>query len=432
MGEGAVAWTGVARPSPLASFRVRSYRFQWPADLLTSWAFEMETLILGWYVLVETDSVVMLTLFASLQYLGTLVAPMFGVAGDRIGHRSLLCGMRATYTALAATLAALALAGLLAPLHVFCIAALSGMVRPSDLAMRGALIAETMPRDQLMGGMSISRTTQDSARVVGTLTGAGAFAALGIGPAYLLVTGFYLGGLLLTFGVSRSGAARQPGGIAPAPPVATSVVSPWRALTDGIAYVWNTPTLLASMMLAFLVNLTAFPITSGLMPYVAKEVYRVGQAELGYLVASFAFGALCGSIVQSLAGAGPGRRILLAAAAWYGMLLVFLMMPGPYSGMLALAAAGFAQSLSMVPLAVLVLSTSDERYRGRVMGVRMLAIYSLPLGLLAAGALIERIGYTTTALLYCGTGLVFTLLIGLRWRTALWRAPGLPAAPRRS
>ena len=32
-------------------------RFQWPADLLMSWAFEMETLILGWYVLVETGSV---------------------------------------------------------------------------------------------------------------------------------------------------------------------------------------------------------------------------------------------------------------------------------------------------------------------------------------------------------------------------------------
>ena len=36
------------RHSALAPFRIRSYRFQWPADLLTSWAFEMEALILGW------------------------------------------------------------------------------------------------------------------------------------------------------------------------------------------------------------------------------------------------------------------------------------------------------------------------------------------------------------------------------------------------
>src|SRR5262245_1705253 len=54
---------------PLAAFRARSFRFQWPADLLTSWANEMEILILAWYVLVRTDSVLLLTLFGSLQQL---------------------------------------------------------------------------------------------------------------------------------------------------------------------------------------------------------------------------------------------------------------------------------------------------------------------------------------------------------------------------
>lgn len=34
-------------PLAFAAFRVRSFRFQWSADLLTSCAFEMETLILG-------------------------------------------------------------------------------------------------------------------------------------------------------------------------------------------------------------------------------------------------------------------------------------------------------------------------------------------------------------------------------------------------
>ena len=52
----------MGRDSLLAPFRVRSFRFQWPADLATSWAFEMETLILGWYVLTETGSVLLLTI----------------------------------------------------------------------------------------------------------------------------------------------------------------------------------------------------------------------------------------------------------------------------------------------------------------------------------------------------------------------------------
>ena len=35
------------RSSLLAPFQVRSFRFQYPADLLTSWGTEMENLILG-------------------------------------------------------------------------------------------------------------------------------------------------------------------------------------------------------------------------------------------------------------------------------------------------------------------------------------------------------------------------------------------------
>src|SRR5215471_6608047 len=105
----------VARVSVLAPFEVRSFRFQWPADLLASWAFEMEGVILGWFVLVATGSVLALALFGSLQFLGTLISPFFGLAGDRIGNRNLICMMRLTYVVVAAALMLLFLLGLAAP-----------------------------------------------------------------------------------------------------------------------------------------------------------------------------------------------------------------------------------------------------------------------------------------------------------------------------
>jgi hypothetical protein len=46
----------------------------------------------------------------------------------------------------------------------------------------------------------------------------------------------------------------------------------------------------------------------------------------------------------------------------------------------------------------------------------------LPLGLLASGACIERIGFSTTVTIYCAVGLACTLLIGTRWRQHVWRA----------
>jgi hypothetical protein len=67
-----------------------------------------------------------------------------------------------------------------------------------------------------------------------------------------------------------------------------------------------------------------------------------------------------------------------------------------------------------------MLRSSDDTMRGRVMGVRMLAIWGLPLGLLAAGPLIAGLGYAATTALYATVGLAATLAIGYRWRQALW------------
>ena len=411
--------------SALAPFRIRSFRFQWPADLATSWAFEMETLILGWYVLVETRSVLLLTLFASLAYAGTLFAPMFGVMGHRIGIKKLFCAMRATYTTLATVLMTLTLTGVLVPVHVFIIAALMGLVRPSDLVMRYALIGETIPGSQLMGATSVSRTTQDSARIIGALAGAGLVAALGMGPAYVAIACFYAVSFLLTLGVGGARAALHPNDDMAGVP---SRPSPWRDLRDVLAYVWTTPQLLAAMALAFLVNLTAFPLVMGLLPYVAKEIYRTDQTGLGYLVASFAFGALLGSVTLSRIGhtIRPARMMVVCCAIWYAMIMVFAQMQGLHGGSVALVLAGLAQSLGMVPMQAMLLRNAAERFRGGVVGIRMLMIYGVPIGLLISGPLIGRFGYPTTAMLYCVIGLACTLLVAVRWRAHIWRL-GAPA-----
>jgi MFS family permease len=409
--------SGLARPSALAPFRIRNYRFQWPADLLTSWAFEMETLILGWYVLVETRSVLLLSLFASLTYIGTLIAPIFGVVGDRIGHRDLLAMMRVSYTVLATILMTLALTGRLNPLDVFIIVAIMGLVRPSDLGVRGALVANIMPHDQLIGAISISRTTMDSARIAGALSGAGLFAALGMGPAYIAIVALYVVSTILTLCV-----------VAPAKPhpvdeLADSALhrSPLRDLKEGLAYVWTTPRMRAAIWIAFLANLTAYPISNGLLPYIARDIYGTNQTGLGYLSASFAVGSLVGSILLSVIGGIRVARLMITSAVmWYAALLVFVQMQSVPSAMACLVLAGFSQSLCMISIAVILMRTASEHFRGRVMGVRMLAIYSLPLGLLAAGSLIGEIGFTATGTFYAAAGLALMLAIVLHWRADLW------------
>ena len=377
----------------------------------------METLILGWYVLVETGSVLLLTVFASLGYVGTLAAPMFGVIGDRIGHRDLLAMMRATYAVFAAVLMTLALTGHLTPPLVFVIAAMMGIVRPSDLGVRGALVATIMPHGFLIGAISLSRTTMDTARIAGALSGAGLFASLGIGPAYAAIVGLYVlstaptlcvrvTSKLPTIDPTIDGALRR---------------SPLLDLKEGVAHVWSTPQMRAAIWIAFLANLTAFPLTNGLLPYAAREIFGTDQTGLGYLSASFAIGSLAGSIALSLVGGVRVARLMIAATVlWYATLLLFAQMQTVPSPMACLIVAGFSQSLCMISLAVILMRSASEKFRGRVMGVRMMVIYGLPLGLLAAGSLIDEIGFAATGTLYAAGGLALMLAVVLHWRADLW------------
>src|SRR5262249_26869803 len=275
--------------------------------------------------------------------------------------------------------------------------------RPNDLVMRNSLVGETIPPRQLMSALGMSRAVMDSARVVGALAGAGLSSVLGVGRTYVFVTSFYLAGLALTFGVSRwrpvdpsSGPSPlSPSPLSPSPyplPRGERVLesteptrgapmreahrgdeqSRWRDLRDGLVHVANTPALLAGMWLAFLINLTAYPITSGLLPYVARQVFVVDATGLGWLVASFSAGGLLASLTMVLTGGSsrPERATLVYTAVWYTLLLGFAHVRSLGGGLVLLSAAGFVQNVAMISMAGTLLAFADERYRGRVMGVR--------------------------------------------------------------
>jgi predicted MFS family arabinose efflux permease len=371
----------------------------------------MEALILGWYVLATTGSVQLLVVVGALAWLGSLFSPFFGIVGDRIGVRRLLCITRGSYALLAALLAWLTLSGRLEPWHVLAVAGIAGLMRPSDMAMRHVLVGQTMRPEALMGALAISRTTSDTARLFGAIAGTGGVALIGMGPAYVAVSAIYLGAFLLSLGVAPVHAAHaKPGKVL-------------AGLRQGVQYVWDKPDLLGAFSVAFLVNFLAYPFFLGLLPYVAKDVYGIGQSGLGWLAGAFAVGALAGSLVVS-ANRVPlraARVMLLASAIWFAAIIVFGQVRSVGVGLALLFLVGFVQSFCMTPLAAVMLRASSEEMRGRVMGIRMLAIWGLPLGLVTAGPMIASLGYAATTLIYAGLGLAATLVIGWRWRLALWQ-----------
>ena len=141
-----------------------------------------------------------------------------------------------------------------------------------------------------------------SSDLTGALTGAGLAVKAGMGPAYAVVTALYLTSVGLTmlagYVRKRSTAAPATHREATAPETvkdATKRPSPWADLREGMTYVWRTPHLRSIMLLAFLLNATAFPIFVSLMPYLVRGVYHETQTTLGFMTACASSGALLGS-----------------------------------------------------------------------------------------------------------------------------------------
>ena len=140
-------------------------------------------------------------------------------------------------------------------------------------------------------------------------------------------------------------------------------------------------------------------------------------------MAGCAIGALLGSIAMIAIGDlyRPGRVMILGIFAWYLALVIFSQQETKWVGFGVLVIIGGLQSFAMIAMSVTLLQITPERYRGRIMGARMLAVYGLPLGLVGTGALLELSSFAFTVSLYAVIGMLCTFWIFWRWRHEIWR-----------
>jgi Na+/melibiose symporter-like transporter len=381
----------------------------------------MEALILGWYIFTTTESVILLTAFGALRFMGTLLSPWFGVAGDRWGSRRIMILMRLMVLVFALLITLFEYFGILSTYLIFTLAALSGLIQPSEIVVRNSLIGDSIPKILFMKATSFSRISHDSARIFGALVGAGLFSWLGLGLAYMFVVVIYFISLLLTFGVSKAHPRIDNAFKTKEPEPHNSLYSEFK---DGLIYIWNNGPIFAIICLAFLANLTAFPITHGLMPYVAKDILSLDENGLGQLLAVFSCGAVLGSLILAVTPSQKyaSKLMLINLIMWFIMLAIFSLVDSKVEALIVLFFIGIAHSFAMTAMSVALLNFTNEMVRGRVMGVRVLAIYGIPLGLLASGFLIEFFGYIVFMSIFILIGIIMTIIIGIKWRFSIWHS----------
>jgi predicted MFS family arabinose efflux permease len=111
----------------------------------------------------------------------------------------------------------------------------------------------------------------------------------------------------------------------------------------------------------------------------------------------------------------PERFMMFTMFGWYVLLFLFAQTDSNAYGLALLALIGASISFCMISMSVVLVMFTKFEMRGRVMGVRMLAVYGLPLGLVVGGWLIEQLGVRATISWYAVAGLVLLVLSVARW-----------------
>ncbi|MCH8308965.1 MAG: MFS transporter [Chloroflexi bacterium] len=383
----------------------------WLSDSFVGCAEQVEFLVLAWYILQETDSPLLLGVYGALRFTGTLLSPIYGVMVDRYDRRKLILLTRTVFFANSGVLLTLALTDVLMVWHVFVLAGVAGMGRAFDTIVRQTVIPDIVPASGLMNGVALTRTGRDIMQIVGPLIGGYLLTAWGIGITYIAVIGLYAVGVALAFKLKSLMAVETARG--------PSVVANIR---EALGYVRRQEVILALLLLAFLVNLTGFPLNQGLMPVFARDVLDVGATGLGQLLGAYAAGSMLASVTLAALPVihRPGRMIVLGAVGWHFamMFVAFSQWFGP--SLILLALTGVSQSVAMVTMSMTILSATSPEVRGRVMGLRSLAVYGLPIGLLLSGALADGSSVKVALIVNASVGIIFAVVIAVSL-SELWR-----------
>mgnify|MGYP001189400208 FL=1 len=355
---------------------------------------QMETVVVVWYVLNLTDSPLLVGLTATARMGFNFLALFAGATADMVPRRTLLMIAQTAMAALAILMLVLIVTDLIEVWHIFVITLAAGLARIFQRPTAQSLGVDSLDQSRIPNGVALLNAATNFALVVGPVVGGVLFDLFGPEGAYAMVA------LLNVFsGVAAFfiGATRVS--------VSNNGESVFAVVAQGARYVRGEQLLWSVLLVAVIFNITGFSFHVTLVPIFAKEVLDVNSVRLGIMISSFGIGGLIGSLFWASI---PNLRhigllCILAVMGWHATMIVFAVSTNFYLSVAILVVTGMMFSSSLVMVLTVLMKTAPPEFRGRIMGLRTLAIYAHAFGSVAFGAVAGMLGASTTVVI-CGMG----------------------------
>ena len=364
------------------TLRNREFRYLWLGMLFLMFGIQMQMIVRGYLAYEITSSPFILGLVNAGFAIPMLSLSLFGGAlADRVERKRVIQAGQLTSVVLAVFIGVSIFTETISWIHLFGVSMAQGALFSFVMPARQALVPHLVGKDNLTNAMSLDAAAMSVTTLLAPAVGGGLYNVIGPDGVYFLIAGCGVAAMLLTSLVSASGGSAS----RPSVPMFSDIL-------EGLKYVVRSPIVLILLMMGLATALLAMPFRF-LMPVFVVDVYERGPESLGLLVTIMGVGSLVGALF--IASMGKRRRglILLIGSFISGIALVLVAaIPLYYVAAALMVLMGLGDAGRRTLNMALIMEEVDDRYRGRVMSVFMMNFGLMPLGVLPAGAIAQRMG----------------------------------------
>jgi MFS family permease len=398
---------------PDAVFAHGSFRRFWSARVLSTMAFQLQGVAVGWQIYALTHSTLALGFVGLVQYLPMLALTLLiGHVVDRYDRRRIATACQLVAGSATALLAIGSLAGWLTPPLIFAAVAVIGASRAFEMPTTQSLLPSLIPQNLYPRAAAYSASAIQTATIVGPALG-GFIYVVGPEAPYACAALLSLSASILSWSIKmeRTVPQREPVSLA--------------SLFSGYGFIRRNPIVLGS------ISLDLFAVLLGgataLLPVYARDILHTGPWGLGLLRSGPAIGALATSVW--LARRPLRRRVgatMFKAVIVFGLAtIVFALSQSLWLSTLAMVTLGAADVISVVIRSSFVQLSTPDHMRGRVSAVNSMFVgTSNQLGEFESGVTATLFG-TVPAVILGGVGTILVALLWMRFFPALREADTL-------
>lgn len=349
----------------------------------------MQNVAKGWLVLTLTNSPFFVGLDSAITWLPTwLVSLPAGVLADRFNKRNVMILTQSLLALFALVLAVLTWTHVITITHLLIISAFIGCVVALNAPLAQSLVPELVNRRNVLNAIALNASMFNTARIIGPALAGIVLTMTGPGTCFAINSASFLAIILALAFIQLP------------PPLPQSDGTVWSKMAEGVRYVAGHADIRVLVLLTGVFSSFGL-VYLPLMPVFARDVFHAGPREYGLMMTCLGAGAVIGGLTLATLSRTRHRGWILAGGtAALGLLLVaFSFVRQLPLAIVLLIVIGVCQTTVSSLTNTLIQTMAPDHVRGRAMSVFTLFFNGMfPLGALIAGAIAQKAGASTAAL----------------------------------